>query len=190
MTFSQTSLILNSCCCFNSFSWALGFSGIWSLSSKDADTVSMTQTALRKGQPCPQTAINTVIEQPSSFISFSHLFFSPPLLPPHLLMCVCFRGAWAWDCGMGLHDLFCSVWWSTSLFFLAVLPLCSLSLSLSFSLSLSLYLSIHLSEKIHGLTRLSKRVWQLCPQAIILKMTSLRRHEIINVSQQAATTQG
>jgi len=46
-------------------------------------------------------------------------------------MCICFRAVRAWDCGMGLDDLFCSILWNPSLFSLAVLPLCSLSLSLT-----------------------------------------------------------
>lgn len=116
-------------------------------------------------------------------ISIELILFPPPLsFSCLLMMCVAFRegsregvSVGFWD---GIRCLFsCSV---------SRVPL--LLNCFNAALSLSIYPSI--TEKIHGLTALRKRVWQLCPQAIILKMTSLRRHEIINVSQQAANTRG
>lgn len=175
-----TSIDFNGCGCFNSVSSVLREANM----SGTADTFFLTQTTLGKGQAYLQTTVNTVIEQPRSSISLSS-YISPPLPFSHLLMmCVALREGSCEGVSVGLwdgirHFLFCSV---------CRVPLLLSCFSASLSLSLSIYPSI--TEKIHGLTALSKRVWQLCPQAIILKMTSLRRHEIINVSQQAATTQG
>lgn len=122
--------------------------------SGTADTVSLTQTTLGKGQPYLKTAVNTVIEQTRSSTSLSLRFFSPPLPFSCLLMMrVAFSAGSCESASVGLWDgirrillcCVCRIPPSSSLLFYP----CSL-------LSLCIYPSI--TEKIHGLTGLSKRV--------------------------------